>query len=74
MKRRLTHTSEGYALVLDSEQLARAGIDPEADVEVSVVGHSIVVAVADEARARRVRDAVELANRQYEGVFRRLAE
>lgn len=74
MKRRLTHTSEGYALVLDSELLASAGIDPEADIEVSSTGSSIILAVADEVRAQRVRDAAALANRQYDKTFRRLAE
>jgi hypothetical protein len=74
MKRRLTRTSEGYALVLDSELLASAGIDPEVEVEVSSTGSSIILAVSDEARAQRVREAAALAHRQYGEVFRRLAQ
>ena len=74
MKRRLTRTSEGYALVLDSELLASAGIDPEAEIEVSSTGTSIIVAGPDEARAQRVREAAALAHQQYGDVFRRLAQ
>jgi antitoxin component of MazEF toxin-antitoxin module len=78
MKKKLTRTEAGVALVLDEPLLEELGLDADAEVELSTTDGTLVVTrVPDEApgeRERKFRDAADKINRKYADVFRRLAE
>jgi antitoxin component of MazEF toxin-antitoxin module len=75
MRKRLTRTGNGVALVLDRYLLEATGIDAGTAVEVSTNGDVILITpVRAKKRARKLESALEEINRLYAGVFRRLAE
>jgi antitoxin MazE len=75
LRKRLTRTGNSLALVFDRPLLAAAKIGPDTPLEVSTDGDVIVVSPVRRARrSARFRRAVAEINRNYAGVFRRLAE
>jgi antitoxin component of MazEF toxin-antitoxin module len=75
MVKRLTKTGNSLALVLDKPLLEQLGIDENTPLEVSTNGDVLVVTpVRDRARERKLKKALEEMDREYEGVFKRLAE
>lgn len=75
MVKRLTRTGNSLALVLDRPLLEATGIGPRTVLEISTNGDVIVITpVRGAARTRRFKSAVDEINRQYAGVFKRLAE
>jgi antitoxin component of MazEF toxin-antitoxin module len=75
MIKRLTKTGNSLALVLDKPLLEQLGIDEETPLELSTNGDVLVVTpVRNRAHQRKLKKALEEMDRDYEGVFRRLAE
>lgn len=75
MVKRLTKTGNSLALVLDKPLLEQLGIDEDTPLELSTNGDVLVVTpVRDRVRQRKLKKALEEMDRQYEGVFKRLAE
>ncbi|HEV8659032.1 MAG TPA: AbrB/MazE/SpoVT family DNA-binding domain-containing protein [Thermoanaerobaculia bacterium] len=75
MVKRLTKTGNSLALVLDKPLLEQLGIDEQTPLELSTNGDVLVVTpVRSRARQRKLKKALEEMDRDYEGVFRRLAE
>ncbi len=75
MVKKLTKTGNSLALVLDKPILDRVKIDAETPLEVSTDGEVIVISpLRHRRRTVRLKRIVEEADRQYGGVFRRLAE
>ncbi len=75
MVKRLTKTGNSLALVLDKPLLERLGIDEDTPLELSTNGDVLVVTpVRDRVRERKLKKALEEMDRQYGGVFKRLAE
>ncbi len=75
MVKRLTKTGNSLALVLDKPLLEQLGIDEDTPLELSTNGDVLVVTpVRDRARQRKLKKALEEMDRQYAGVFKRLAE
>ena len=75
MVKKLTKTGNSLALVLDKPILDRVKIDARTPLEVSTDGEVIVISpVRRRRRTARLKRIVEEADRQYGGVFRRLAE
>ncbi len=70
-----TRPGNGLPLVLDGPFLAAANIDARTPLEVSSDGDVIVIAPLRRGRrASRLKTAAEEINREFAGVFRRLAE
>jgi antitoxin component of MazEF toxin-antitoxin module len=75
MIKRLTKTGNSLALVLNKPLLEQLGIDEETPLELSTNGDVLVVTpVRNRAHQRKLKKALEEMDRDYEGVFRRLAE
>lgn len=75
MVKRLTKTGNSLALVLDKPLLEQLGIDEDTPLELSTNGDVLVVTpVRDRARQRKLKKALQEMDRQYAGVFKRLAE
>ena len=75
MVKRLTRTGNSFALVLDKPLLEQLGIDEDTPLELSTNGDVLVVTpVRDRARERKLKKALKEMDRQYSGVFKRLAE
>ncbi|HEY3054217.1 MAG TPA: AbrB/MazE/SpoVT family DNA-binding domain-containing protein [Thermoanaerobaculia bacterium] len=75
MIKRLTKTGNSLALVLDKRLLEQLGIDEETSLELSANGDVLVVTpVRNRTRQRKLKKALEEMDRDYEGVFKRLAE
>ncbi len=75
MVKKLTKTGNSLALVLDKPILDRVKIDADTPLEVSTDGEVIVISpLRHRRRTVRLKRIVEEADRQYGGVFRRLAE
>jgi antitoxin component of MazEF toxin-antitoxin module len=75
MRKRLIRTGNSLALVLDRPFLEAANIDARTPLEVSSDGDVIVIApVRGRRRAAQLEAAAEEINREFAGVFRRLAE
>ena len=75
MVKRLTRTGNSFALVLDKPLLEQLGIDEDTLLELSTNGDVLVVTpVRDRARDKKLKKALEEMDRQYSGVFKRLAE
>ncbi len=75
MVKRLTKTGNSLALVLDKPLLKQLGIDKNTPLELSTNGDVLVVTpVRDRVRERKLKKALEEMDRQYGGVFKRLAE
>jgi antitoxin MazE len=75
MVKRLTRTGNSFALVLDKPLLQQLGIDEDTPLELSTNGDVLVVTpVRDRAREKKLKKALEDMDRQYGGVFKRLAE
>jgi len=75
MVKKLTKTGNSLALVLDKPILARVKINADTPLEVSTDGEVIVISpLRHRRRTARLKRIVEEADRQYGGVFRRLAE
>jgi antitoxin component of MazEF toxin-antitoxin module len=75
MVKRLTRTGNSFALVLDKPLLEQLGIDEDTPLELSTNGDVLVVTpVRDHARERKLKKALEEMDREYGGVFKRLAE
>jgi antitoxin MazE len=75
MRKKLTRTGNSVALVLDKPLLEQLGLDENSEVEVSTDGELVVITpVRDPEREKKFRMAADKINRQYAGLFRRLAE
>ena len=75
MVKRLTRTGNSLALVLDKPLLEELGIDENSDLELSTNGDVLVVTpLRDHGRERTLAKILEELDREYGGVFRRLAE
>ena len=75
MIKKLTKTGNSLALVLDKPLLDQAKIDADTPLEVSTDGDVIVISpVRDRRRTSRLKRIVAEADRQYGGVFKRLAD
>jgi antitoxin MazE len=75
MVKRLTRTGNSLALVLDKPLLEQLGIDQTTELEISTNGDVLVVTpVRDRKRERKLKKILEELDREYGGVFRRLAE
>jgi antitoxin component of MazEF toxin-antitoxin module len=75
MVKKLTKTGNSLALVLDKPLLEQLRIDENTALEVSTNGQVIVISpVRDKKRTALIKSLVDEAHREYEGVFRRLAE
>jgi len=75
MVKKLTRTGNSLALVLDKPLLEALGIDEDTALEISTNGDVLVVTpVRDRARQRKLKKILEELDREYGGVFRRLAE
>ena len=75
MVKRLTRTGNSLALVLDKPLLEQLGIDEDTPLELSSNGDVLVVTpVRDRARERKLKKVLEEMDRQYAGVFKRLAK
>ena len=75
MKTKLTRIGDDIALVLDQTLLEQLGIDENSEVELETSGEVLVITpVRATEREKQFRDAMEKIDRQYEGVFRRLAD
>ena len=68
-------TGNSLALVLDKPLLQQLGIAEETELEISTNGDVLVVTpVRDRARQRKIKKILAELDREYGGVFRRLAE
>jgi antitoxin MazE len=75
MVKRLTWIGDSLALVLDKPLLELLGIDEDTPLELSTSGGVLVVTpVRDRARERKLKKALQKINREYGGLFKRLAE
>jgi len=75
MIKKLTRTGNSLALVLDKPLLEALGIDENTELDLSTNGDVLVVTPArDRARQKKLKKILEELDRQYGGVFRRLAE
>ena len=75
MVKKLTRTGNSLALVLDKPLLETLGIDENTELEISTNGDVLVVTpVRDRGREKKLKKILEQLDREYGGVFRRLAE
>jgi antitoxin MazE len=75
MIKKLTRTGNSLAIVLDKPLLESLGIDENTELELSTNGQVLVVApLRDRAREKKLKKILEELDREYGGVFRRLAE
>jgi antitoxin MazE len=75
MVKKLTRAGNSLALVLDKRLLAAANVDADTPLEVSTDGNVIVISpVRSAARQSKVKRIVEDLDKEYAGVFKRLAE
>lgn len=75
MIKKLTRTGNSLAIVLDKPLLEQLGIDENSELEISTNGDVLVITpVRDRARERKLKKILEELDREYGGVFRRLAE
>jgi antitoxin MazE len=75
MKKKLTRTGNSLALVLDKPLLEQLGIDEGTELELSTNGDVLVMTpVRDRARNKKLKKILDELDREYGGVFRRLAE
>jgi len=75
MIKKLTRTGNSLAIVLDKPLLETLGIDENTELELSTNGQVLVVTpMRDRAREKKLKKILEELDREYGGVFRRLAE
>lgn len=75
MRKKLTRTGDGVALVLDKPLLDAVGLTEDSEVEVSTDGEVVMVApIRDAARRRKVQRILNELDDEYGGVFKKLAE
>ena len=75
MLKKLTKHGNSWALVIDKPVLELLKIDPEAPLEVSTDGQTLIVAPARSAeRQARFKAALARTNRRYGRALRRLAD
>jgi len=75
MVKKLTRTGNSLALVIDKPLLETLGIDENTELEISTNGDLLVVTpVRDRAREKKLKKILADLDREYGGVFRRLAE
>jgi antitoxin MazE len=75
MVKRLIKTGNSLALVLDKPLLEATGINSETSLDISTNGDVIVITpVRKKQRADKFRSAIQAIQKEYAGVFRRLAE
>jgi antitoxin component of MazEF toxin-antitoxin module len=75
MKKKLTRTGNSLALVLDKPLLEQLGIDESTELEISTNGDVLVITPErDRARQKKLKKILDEIDREYSGVFRRLAE
>ena len=73
--KKLTRTGNSLAIVLDKPLLEQLGIDENTELDLSTNGDVLVITpVRDPKRKRKLKKILEKLNREYGGVFRRLAE
>jgi antitoxin MazE len=75
MIKKLTRTGNSLAIVLDKPLLETLGIDENTELELSTNGQVLVLTpMRDPAREKKLKKILEELDREYGGVFRRLAE
>ena len=75
MRKTLTRTGNSLALVLDKPLLEATGIDDETPLEVSTDGDVIIISpVRSKKRTAKLKEILEVLDREHAGAFRRLAE
>ena len=75
MAKKLTKTGNSLALVLDKPLLESLGIDADTPLEISTDGEVLIISpVREKRRTAKLRSIVEKMDREYAGVFKRLAE
>jgi antitoxin component of MazEF toxin-antitoxin module len=75
MLKKLTKHGNSWALVIDKPVLELLKIDPEAPLEVSTDGQTLIVApVRSGERQRKFKAALARTNRRYGRALRRLAD
>lgn len=73
--KKLTRAGNSLAIVLDQPLLEQLRIDENTELELSTNGEVLVIApVRDPGRKQKLEKILEKLNREYGGVFRRLAE
>ena len=74
MIKKLTKAGNSLALVLDKPLLEATGIDANTSLEVSTDGQVIVISpVRAKKRTARLKDVMTELDRDFAGVFKRLA-
>jgi antitoxin component of MazEF toxin-antitoxin module len=75
MRKRLTKTGNGLAIILEKPILEATGIDEATPLEISTDGDVIVISpVRNASRRRAVWKSLNEIDKLYAGVFRRLAK
>jgi antitoxin MazE len=75
MIKKLTKTGNSFAVVLEKPILEKMKINADTPLEVSTNGEVIVISpVRDRKRVAKFKAIVDRANRDYAGVFARLAK
>lgn len=75
MQKKLTKHGNSWALVIDKPVLELLNIDPEALLEVSTDGQTLIVApVASAKRKAKFKTALARTNRRFGRALRRLAD
>jgi hypothetical protein len=73
--RKLSATPDGLALILDRPILDELGVDEHTELEILTNGEILVVTRAgDESREQQLKGIIEKLDREYGGLFRRLAQ
>jgi antitoxin MazE len=75
MAKTLTRNGNSLALTIDKPILEATGIDADTQLEISTDGDVIVISpVRSKKRAAKLEEILGKLDREYAGVFRRLAE
>ena len=75
MIKTLTRHGNSWALVIDKPVLELLKIDPEAPLELSTDGQTLIVAPADTGKRKaKFKAALEKTNKRYSKVLKKLAE
>jgi antitoxin component of MazEF toxin-antitoxin module len=75
MIKKLTRHGNSYALVIDKPVLDLLNIDPEAPLEITTDGQTLIVSPArDPQRKAKFEAALEATNRRYGRALKRLAD
>jgi antitoxin component of MazEF toxin-antitoxin module len=80
MSKKLIKVGNDQALIIDQPILATLGINEKTDLEISVIGDTIIIkpkvgnSEAEKKRQDRILEAANKVMDQYESVFKKLAK